>query len=581
MPGTEQFLEADVILPPLMTTTPSDGLPPSTPSDPDRYGSQRPADAGVPSAARATFSLAGTIISSVLVAMFAMSMLLLSPGTHIGSLERPEEDLERLVSREMDVRRALDTAPAWERALDRFFAGDEDSLAQSIRWYDDLSREVESPEVQLYRVILLAEAGRADRVSATIIPWQYQGEVMARMFEWVRAAYLGSPPASSLGERLLSEIEDDLSPGWFADILTARIAKGIGDQATAAAADGAILRRGVVFLERRRALAIAELVVLIAGLIFLIRYYIRYRTRPVHPPPISPTITPSRSPDAPSRVPFPWPGPAETPTGPDPVPQGRVSVAVGSGPSGVEIEAPLPERSRPSDLLLGTATLPAPWDFRDGYALFIRGVLGFLVVSGVISYFLPDPNPLSGVVTLLSGIPILWLTMRYLRQRGLSLGAVLGLRPPPDSARLSRTTVVLVALSILGELTIALIVSYFHLKTDWTDGLLEDLLWGSWIAVFGAAVDSIVWAALVEEVAFRGILYGTLRTKLSVGPAALLSAGCFAAVHGYGTLGLASVFWSGILWAVVYERTRSLWPAILAHGVNNLLVTAEFVWLFR
>ena len=229
MPGTEQFLEADVILPPLMTTTPSDGLPPPIPSDPNRDSSQRPVDAGVPSAARSVFSLAGTIISSALVAMFAISMFTISPGTHIGSLERPEEDLERLVSREMDVRRALDTAPAWERALDRFFAGDEDSLAQSIRWYEELAREVESPEVQLYRVILLAEAGRADRVSATIIPWQYQGEVMARMFEWVRAAYLGSPPAPDLGERLVSEIDDDLSPGWFADILTARIAKGIGD----------------------------------------------------------------------------------------------------------------------------------------------------------------------------------------------------------------------------------------------------------------------------------------------------------------------------------------------------------------
>jgi uncharacterized protein len=512
-----------------MTTTPPDDLPPPIPSDP--YGSERPVAAGVPSAARAAFSPGGTIISSVLVAMFAMSTLLLSPGTHIGSLERPEDDLERLVSREMDVRRALDMAPAWERGLDRFFSGDEDSLEQSIRWYDDLAREVESPEVQLYRVILLAEAGRADRVSATIIPWQYQGEVMAGMFEWVRAAYLGPPPAPALGERLLSEIDDELSPGWFADTLTARIAKGIGDQATAAQANGAIIRRGVLFLDRRRALAIAELVVLIAGLIFLVRYYAR---QPSHPPTLGrprPTL-------------FPW-------------------------------------RTRPPDVLLGTATLPAPWGFRDGYALFIRGVLGFLVISGVISYLLPDPNPLSGVITLLAGTPILWLTVKYLGNRGLSLGAVLGLRPPPDSARLSRTTVVLVALSILGELTIALFVPIFHLKTDWTDGLLEDLLWGSWIAVFGAAVDSIVWAPLVEEVAFRGLLYGTLRTKLSMGPAALLSAGCFAAVHGYGTLGLASVFWSGILWAVAYERTRSLWPAILAHGVNNLMVTAEFVWLFR
>src|SRR5438045_507427 len=125
----------------LMTTTPPDDLPPPIPGDP--YRSERPMAAGGPSAARAAFSAGGTMISSVLVALFAISMLFLSPGTHIGSLERPEEDLERLVSREMDVRRALDMAPAWERALDRFFAGDEDSLEQSIRWYDDVAREVE------------------------------------------------------------------------------------------------------------------------------------------------------------------------------------------------------------------------------------------------------------------------------------------------------------------------------------------------------------------------------------------------------------------------------------------------------
>jgi membrane protease YdiL (CAAX protease family) len=506
-----------------MTTPPPDGLPPPILSDLDRSGPERPVAPQVPSSPRPAFSLAGTIIYSVLLAVFVTGMLFLSPRTHIASLDRPEEDLERLVSREMDVRRALETAPAWERALDRFFSGDEDSLEQSIRWYDELAREVESPEVQLYRVILLAEAGRADRVSATIVPWQYQGDVMSRMLEWVRAAYLGSPPDRALGERLIAEINEDLSPGWFADILTARIATGVGDRSAAAKANGTIVSRGVLFLERRRALMIADLALLIAGCIFLVRYC-------------------TRSPQA---------------------------------------QAPLPELTRQSGLLLGSASIPAPWGFHDGYALFIRGILGFLVITGGLSYLLPDPNPLTGVVTLLGGAPILWLTMKSLAGRGLSLGTVLGLRPPPDSARLSRTTVVLVALSILGEFMISLVVSIFHLKTDWTDGLLEDLLWGSWLAVFGSALDSIVWAPAVEEVAFRGILYGALRTKLGMGPAALLSAGAFAAVHGYGPLGLASVFWSGIIWAVAYERTRSLWPAILAHGVNNLMVTAEFIYLFR
>ena len=579
----EQFSEADVILPPPMTPPPSDGLPPPPPSDPDRSGPERPAAPGIPSTPRAAFSLAGTIISSVLVAVFVASMLYISPSTRIASLDRPEEDLERLVSREMDVRRALETAPAWERALNRFFSGDEDSLEQAIRWYDDLAREVESPMVQLYRVILLAEAGRADRVSATIVPWQYQGEVMTRMLEWVRAAYLGSPPDPALGERLLSEVNEDLSPGWFADILTARIATGIGDRAAAAKANSAIVRRGVLFLERRRALAIAELAVLIAGIIFLVRYY----ARSSHPPTISPAHPGSARTD-----PFPVspadPGSSKTDpfpvglqTGPFPLAQARAPLPGVTRPPQARQDAPLPELTRPSGFFLGTATIPAPWGFGDGYALFIRGILGFLVITGVLSYLLPDPNPFGGVTTLLGGMPVLWLTMKYLAARGLSLGAVLGLRPPPDSARLSRMTVILVALSILGEFTITLVISIFHLKTDWTDGLLEELLWGSWLVVFGSAVDSIVWAPLVEEVVFRGILYGTLRTKLGIGPAALLSAGVFGAVHGYGMLGLASVFWSGIIWAVAYERTRSLWPAILAHGMNNLMVTAEFIWLFR
>ncbi len=488
-----------------MSLQPSDGVTIAISPNPEHPYVQPPEASGPPRAP-ARFSLAGTIVSTILVAIFVGQVSYPSVAPH-SSLERPEDDLERLVSREMDVRQALEMAPSWERALYRFLGGDEDSLVQAIRWYDGLT--VQSPETQLYRVILLAEAGQADRVSAAIIPWQYQGEVMAGMLEWIRAAYLESPTDPALSERYIAEIRDDLSANWFADILTARIADGVGDRTASLEAQGAIAARGAALIWKQRALAIAELVILIGGSAFLVLMLLR-----------------------------PWPAAA------------------------------------------GTARLPPPWDFYDGYAIFIRGVLGFILISGV-TFLLPDPNPLSSMVSLLGGIPIVWLTMRYLASRGLSLGTVLGLRPLPDLAFLGSATVVLVALSLLGELAIALIVSSFHLNTDWTDGLLEEVLWGPWWTVLGTAVDSTVWAPVVEEVAFRGILYGTLRTKLGVAPAALLSGAMFGVVHGYGTIGFAAVFWSGIIWAVAYEKTRSLWPAILAHGINNFLVTTEFVWLYR
>ena len=48
-----------------------------------------------------------------------------------------------------------------------------------------------------------------------------------------------------------------------------------------------------------------------------------------------------------------------------------------------------------------------------------------------------------------------------------------------------------------------------------------------------------------------------------------------------GAIGFVSVLWSGTLWALAYERTRSLLPAIFGHVFNNLFVSAEFLWLLR
>ena len=90
-----------------------------------------------------------------------------------------------------------------------------------------------------------------------------------------------------------------------------------------------------------------------------------------------------------------------------------------------------------------------------------------------------------------------------------------------------------------------------------------------------------VWAPVIEELTFRGLLYGTLRARLGVWPAALASAAIFALPHGYGAAGSLSVLMSGVLWAIAYERTRSLLPGLLAHSANNLMSTLWMVGLLR
>ena len=51
--------------------------------------------------------------------------------------------------------------------------------------------------------------------------------------------------------------------------------------------------------------------------------------------------------------------------------------------------------------------------------------------------------------------------------------------------------------------------------------------------------------------------------------------------HGYGLQGFAAVTWSGMIWALGYERTRSLLPGMLAHAASNLLATTSFLLLLR
>ena len=139
----------------------------------------------------------------------------------------------------------------------------------------------------------------------------------------------------------------------------------------------------------------------------------------------------------------------------------------------------------------------------------------------------------------------------------------------------------LVGLQLAGESLIEAALDALRLSSHWADGLQENLIWGSWGLVARETIGSALWAPLGEEVAFRGVLYPALRRHVGVAPAAGLSAAVFAVAHGYGVLGFAEVFWSGILWALAYERTGSLWPCIIAHAAGNLAATVGVVALLR
>jgi membrane protease YdiL (CAAX protease family) len=93
-------------------------------------------------------------------------------------------------------------------------------------------------------------------------------------------------------------------------------------------------------------------------------------------------------------------------------------------------------------------------------------------------------------------------------------------------------------------------------------------------------LDAVVGAPIVEEIIFRGLLFGALVRSMGFVAAAIVSSLVFAAVHGYGLEGTLAVTLTGSLLCWIYWRTGRLWTAILAHGVHNAIVVLP-MWAAR
>jgi len=223
---------------------------------------------------------------------------------------------------------------------------------------------------------------------------------------------------------------------------------------------------------------------------------------------------------------------------------------------------------------VGDATLPPAWSGTDGYALLVRGVgIPQALLLGAALVLRGTGTPATPLA-MAADLPLFWWVARYLRATGSGWRETFGVPARPGSGpRLAAVAAMLIGVALVGDSAIDTLTTWVGLPSHWADGFAEDLLWNSRGQFVVDAFNLTVWAPMVEELTFRGLLYGTLRTRLAVGPAAAISAVLFAVPHGYAAAGTLSVLMSGVLWALAYERTRSLLPGLIAHAVNNLMST--------
>ncbi len=89
------------------------------------------------------------------------------------------------------------------------------------------------------------------------------------------------------------------------------------------------------------------------------------------------------------------------------------------------------------------------------------------------------------------------------------------------------------------------------------------------LLVFSAVILAPLW----EELIFRGLLYGYLKSRMSVFAALLVSSLVFSAYH-FNLDALMPLLIVGIATGYIYERTRSLYFAIFFHALFNALSMA-------
>ena len=88
-----------------------------------------------------------------------------------------------------------------------------------------------------------------------------------------------------------------------------------------------------------------------------------------------------------------------------------------------------------------------------------------------------------------------------------------------------------------------------------------------------------VVAPLKEELLFRGLIYPPLRHAFGRGKGMLLTGLFFATLH-LDIVRFLPLLIGGVVLAWLYERSASIWPAVIAHGTWNILMAAA-LWIQR
>ena len=85
------------------------------------------------------------------------------------------------------------------------------------------------------------------------------------------------------------------------------------------------------------------------------------------------------------------------------------------------------------------------------------------------------------------------------------------------------------------------------------------------------AIGAIIFAPLIEELIFRGVLFNRLKIRTGILPAMIISSFIFAIGHEFG--GITSAFLFGMCMCILYLKTDNILVPMSVHFLNNVVAT--------
>lgn len=391
-----------------------------------------------------------------------------------------------------------------------------------IRWYRGKLETDNAADIlaaQLSQSVLLAERGKLDKAFLLVAELE-KGELEEISGEIIRHAYGTGKPVSQSDWKRITHL---LGDGWFTQRLRLRSAEQLGDSRAIAAYQQVIDEKADIRVSQSAVYILLASIPIVLGLIVVGGFLSQAKNRTLN------------------------------------------------------------------SLTMQANDYFYTWNIFQGAGVYFRSQslwMVYFIVLVLLSariYWLYNINLLWIWGSLFAALPMLYLIQKYLLQpQQLNLITMFGLSPAKFGYwRLCKWSAALVAIDGVLNTVIGWVFSWFNYQSPLLEGISEYLLTGTpWEAVM-EMINAVAWAPLMEEILFRGLVYLSLRSILKPVPAIIISAAIFSALHFYSVTGFISVFIAGAVWAWAYERSHSLLPGMIAHGISNFFWAAGILLYYR